>query len=392
MEHYKKKIAIFHPWIKSRGGGERVILEFLKNSDYETDVYTWIYEKDRTFEDFENFKIHVIAPKIAELFSRKYLLRGLFLPVALFSKIPLKKYDLFLISSAGLGELITLKNYKPKKTLCYSYTVLRAAHQHEFRWNLRYRYDSLLRKIPYIFAVKIYNIFERLSWKKIDMAFFDSSLVLKRAESKNLIKNKKNWVVYPPVDILKFKKLKTKEEKYFLYAARFNFNKRQDLLIKAWTKFVKKNPSFRLVLAGNIENRKYFEKLLKLAKQTKNIEIKTNVKEPDLLKLMANCLAFVFVPYAEDFGITPFEVLAAGKHLICVNQGGYMELIKDNKNVFKIQEKFYKKEMVEEINNSLEYFLKHKNKAKKIIFKELSIENFRKNISEIFKYAINNRN
>lgn len=392
MEHSKPKIAVFHPWIKSRGGGERVILEFLKDPDYEIDVYTWIYEKDKTFEEFENFKIHVIAPKIARLFSRKYLLRGLFLPIALFSKIPLNKYDLFLISSAGLGELIALKNYKPNKTLCYSYTILRAAHMHEFKWNLKHRYNNLLHKLLYVSAVKFYNIFERLSWKKIDMAFFDSSLVLKRAESKNLIKSKKKWVVYPPVDIFKFKKLKTKTEPYFLYAARFNFNKRQDLLIKAWTEFVKKNPSFKLILAGNIENKRYFEKLTELSKKTKNVEIKTNVKEPELLKLMANCLAFVFIPFMEDFGITPFEVLATGKPLICVDKGGFMELIKDNKNIFKIKEKFYEKEMVDEINKGLEYFLKNKKKAQKIIFKELSIENFRKNISEIFKYAINNKN
>lgn len=51
----KNKIAIFHPWIKSRGGAEKTVLELLKNFK-ESELYTWVYEPENTFEEFKNLK------------------------------------------------------------------------------------------------------------------------------------------------------------------------------------------------------------------------------------------------------------------------------------------------------------------------------------------------
>ena len=91
------RIALFHPWIKSKGGAEKVILEFLKNTKHKTDVYTWIYDKENTFEEFKNFNIKIISPRFMQKLARTHFLRGLFLPISFFSKINLKKYDRFLI-------------------------------------------------------------------------------------------------------------------------------------------------------------------------------------------------------------------------------------------------------------------------------------------------------
>lgn len=71
------KIALFHPWIKSKGGAERVVLEILKKSKdkrYKIDVYTWVYDENNTFEEFKKFKVNVIAPKFARKFRSSLLL------------------------------------------------------------------------------------------------------------------------------------------------------------------------------------------------------------------------------------------------------------------------------------------------------------------------------
>ena len=379
----KKRIALFHPWIKSRGGAERVILEILKSNKQDIELYTWVYDKENTFEEFKKFKINIIAPKIAKKFSRSYLLRGLFLPISLFSKIPLKKYDLFLIYSSGLGELITFRNYKPKKTIAYINTILRAAYKEDISWNLKHRYKKMFIKILYLMAAKIYRALEKIAWKKIDKAIFISELGLERAKKHNLLEDKKTEIVYPPVDIEKFKKLKLKKENYFLYLSRFNLVKRQDLLIKAWSKFTKLHPNYRLILAGNIENKKYFEKIKNIADKTKNIEIKTNLKDKEILELYSNCLAFIFIPFMEDFGIVPFEALATGKPLITVNKGGHIKLIENIPQVFKIEEKEDEKLMIEEINRTLERFLEAKINPKKINFKDLENKEFRKKIERV---------
>ena len=88
MKSEKLRIALFHPWLKSKGGAERVVLEFLKNTIHEVEVYTWVYLRESTFSEFKQFNVKVIAPKFFENFSNKFILRGLFLFTSLFSKIP----------------------------------------------------------------------------------------------------------------------------------------------------------------------------------------------------------------------------------------------------------------------------------------------------------------
>ena len=113
-----------------------------------------------------------------------------------------------------------------------------------------------------------------------------------------------------------------------------------------------------------------------MARRNKNIEFKVNLNEKDLVSLYENCLAGIFIPFREDFGIVPFEVLAAGKSLIAVDKGGYVELVKDFSQVFLIEEKNSRESLSKEIVLTLEKFLESNVKPKKINFKELNNKNF----------------
>ena len=379
----KQKIALFHPWLKSKGGAEKVVLGILKSKKYNIDIYTWVYDKENTFKEFQKFKINVIGPKISKKLSRLHILRGLFLPISIFSKIPLEKYDKFLISTSGVGEFITFKNYKKGKTYAYIHTPLREASDEIVEWNLKNRHNNFLKKQIYLTAVKIYKIFEKKAWKKLDVVIFNSELSFERAQKHNLLKNKKTAIIYPPIDVGKLNKLKIKKGNYLLYLSRINNPKRQDLLLKAWAEFIKKHPKEKLILAGNIENKKFFEKVQKLAKKTKNVEIKINPNEKEVLELYKNCKAVVFVPYNEDFGMIPFEALALGKHLIAVNKGGFAKLIEKVPHYHQIKEKENEREMIKEINNAFEKFLKSKIKAKKIKNLGNNIHKFKKEIEKV---------
>ena len=317
--------------------------------------------------------------------SRFYVLRGLFFPLSLFSKIPLENYDIFFISTAGMGELITLRNYKKDKTFAYVHTILRASHKDEINWNLKNRYKNSLSKNTYLLATKIYRVLEKKAWKNLDHVIFNSELSLERAKDHNLIKEKSVEVIYPPIEIEKFSKLKTKKGDYFLYVSRINNPKRQDLLLKAWPEFVKKNPKEKLILAGNIENKKFFKEVQRLAQKTKNVEIRINPDEKEVLELYKNCKAVVFIPHKEDFGIVPFEALALGKHLIAIDEGGFVKLIENIPQYHKIKEKESEKETIKEINKALDKFLKSKIKPRKIKNIGNSTHKFKKKIKKVLE-------
>ncbi|MFH1503086.1 MAG: glycosyltransferase [Candidatus Diapherotrites archaeon] len=385
LKERKLKIALFYPWIKSRGGAEKVLLEIMKIKDFNFDLYTWVYDEKDSFKEFKNLKINVIGSNILRKLSKMKLLRGLFLPFSLFSKIPLEKYDYFLIYTSGTGEFITFRNYKKGKTIGYVNTILRDAYPEIVKWNMKNIYKNVFSRIIYLASVKIYRFFEKIAWKRIDFPIFISEEGFKRAEKQGLLKNKKAKVIYVPVDTSNFLKLPSNKGSFFLYVSRFNPPKRQDLLIKAWIKFSKKYPNEKLILSGGLENKKYFEYIKKLSESAKNIDIKEGLDNEKILKLYGKSKAVIFVPFLEDFGIVPFEALATGKPIIAVDKGGYVDLIKGIPQYYPIKEAENEDLFVENIANSLKKFMKSNIKPKKINIKNISPQNFKKDIMKVFR-------
>jgi glycosyltransferase involved in cell wall biosynthesis len=376
----KKKIALFHPWLKSKGGAEKVVLELLKKSKHKIDVYTWVYDKENTFEEFEKYNVKVIAPKISQKLSRLYVLRGFLFPLGLLKKIPLKDYDKLLISTSGVAEFITFRNYKKGNTVAYVHTPLRVANKKIIKWNLENRYRSKLKKGVYILATRVYKMFEKRSWKKLDVVVFNSELSRARAHESRLLKSQDVKVIYPPISTAGRSK-KGKDKKYFLYVSRINPPKRQDVLIEAWKKSGVSKKGFRLILVGNVDSKEYGKKIEALIDDRKDIEVLSNISNKDLENLYANCTAGLFVPYQEDFGIVPLEVLSYGKQLIGVDEGGFVDLARKSGRFHEVKEKHSRQEMINEISKELKKFLKKSKKKGKL----LRMNNFVRDIDKILE-------
>jgi glycosyltransferase involved in cell wall biosynthesis len=371
-----KKIALFHPWIKSKGGAEKVVLEILEKSKHKIDLYTWVYDKENTFEEFKNYEVKVIAPKFAQKLSRTNILRGLMFPLGFLSKIPLKEYDLFLISTSGLGEFISFRNRIKGKTLAYVHTPLRAANRKIVKWEMKRK--NPLSKIFYLGAVIFYRIFEKSSWKKLDVIIFNSKLSKQRAEESKILKSKKNFVIYPPIEKTNIKN--NKKGNYFLYVSRINPPKRQLELLEAWKEFNKEFPKYRLILIGSEENKKYSRCVKTRINELKNVELKSNLNKKELENLYSNCLAGLFLGYQEDFGIVPLEIVNYGKPLIAIDEGGFVGAIG---NFHKIKEKHDSGEMIKEIERALKEFVKTKKKIK--TENKIKDKNFIKELDEVLE-------
>lgn len=53
--------------------------------------------------------------------------------------------------------------------------------------------------------------------------------------------------------------------------------------------------------------------------------------------IFARCLATIYIPIDEDFGLIPVESMAAGKPCIAANEGGLKETVVDGKTGFLIE-------------------------------------------------------
>jgi len=123
-------------------------------------------------------------------------------------------------------------------------------------------------------------------------------------------------VVHPPCDTARFKWLG--QEDFYLSPARLDSLKRVDIIIEAFARMPDKN----LVV---ISNGPEAGRIKKLAAGAKNIRILGLVDEQTYAGLMGKCIATVYIPRDEDFGMTPVESMAAGKPVVGVREGGLLE-------------------------------------------------------------------
>ncbi|KPA11502.1 Glycosyl transferase, group 1 domain protein [Candidatus Magnetomorum sp. HK-1] len=128
-------------------------------------------------------------------------------------------------------------------------------------------------------------------------------------------------VVYPPCDTSKFKW--QGQQDYYLSTARMDSLKRVDVIIKAFLNM----PEKKLIVISN----GCIKKNQNLARNAKNICFLEQVSEKKLLELIGNCIATVYVPIEEDFGMSPVESMSAGKPVIGVAEGGLTETVIHNK-------------------------------------------------------------
>lgn len=123
-------------------------------------------------------------------------------------------------------------------------------------------------------------------------------------------------VIYPPVDVNKFRHRNKKE--YFLFVGRLLPHKRPHLLIKVFSKIKKE----KLVIVGDGP---LAGMIKKFSQNFKNIMFLGSVSDKKLREVYENCKAVLYVTEKEPFGIVPIEANASGKPAIVSAEGGLPE-------------------------------------------------------------------
>lgn len=131
---------------------------------------------------------------------------------------------------------------------------------------------------------------------------------------------RESTVVYPPCDVARYQW--QEPEGYYLSTARLDVLKRVDLVVRAF----KEIPEKKLVVVSSGPERPRLEAL---AGDAANISFAGEVGDERLKELIGRCIATIYVPRDEDFGMSPVESMAAGKPVIGVAEGGLLETVVD---------------------------------------------------------------
>ncbi|MFB6209258.1 MAG: glycosyltransferase family 4 protein [Candidatus Nanohaloarchaea archaeon] len=320
------KIAIYQPYLKERGGMEKVVLEYAKNSEHKIEILTMNYDREGTFDEFEEAEVREIG---------NYGSPGSFLEQAinfgirpLFRKVGLEDYDVLVVSEAGFGSPITVRNDE-LPIIAYVHTPLRAALP---KFRQRYRQEFALPLRPFFpMFILGYNILERLGWSNFEKVIANSELTKNRMDSKGLRRKEEVEVINPGVEVEG--KSSSNYEKYFFYPSRFEPYKRQEMAIEAFKQAELED--FELVLAGASADENYVEELRVMAGE--NVRIEVDVPGDKWEELYSDSYSVLFCAEKEDWGIIPLEAGSFGKPVVAVDEGSTSETVEDNETGFLVE-------------------------------------------------------
>jgi glycosyltransferase involved in cell wall biosynthesis len=272
------------------------------------DLHTLIFVPGATSPRIE--KLNIIASPLSSLPGVKRYYRALLplFPWAIERK-ELLDYDLVISTSHAVAKSVRVASSTPH--LCYCFTPMRYVWDHV---------DTYLgRGLRRALATPIVSYLRRFDRRtstpeRVQRFVACSKTVAKRIER---CYGRDARVVYPPVDVERFRPNGKPPEDFYLVVAGFVAYKREDLAIDAFRRLAGR----RLIVAGDGPGRGRFAALA-----PHNVEFLGRVSDDELADLYARCKALIF-PGDEDFGMIPVEAQAAGRPVIALGSGGALETV-----------------------------------------------------------------
>lgn len=304
------KIAILHDYFDKKGGGERLILNTARA--LKADIYTGFIAYNKTFST-KGLNIKSLGVKQwLPVLLRNYMI------AKKFESYKFPEYDAFLIS--GFWSVSASDNHP---SILYCHTPPR------FMYDLREYFlnsANLLARPLFKLFIDYWKPKDQLYIRKFDKICPNSENVRNRVlkyYGKELYD--KCEVVYTGIATKKF--YYNKPEGFYLSTARLDPLKRIDLIINAFRQM----PGKKLFITGAGPEK---ARLQQIAKGHENIVFLGDVNEEKLIDLYARCNAVIVAAKDEDLGLSAIEAQAAGKPVIAVREGGFLETVNKKTGIF----------------------------------------------------------
>ena len=309
------KKALIHDWFSTYAGAEKCVESFTNIWD-DFEIYSLIdflsgADRNKILKGKRAHTSFIQKLPFAKDKYRNYL--PLF-PLAI-EQFDLSGYDVVLSSSHAVAKgVLTHSN---QLHIAYVHTPIRYA------WDLYHQYlresglDRGLKGMLAKYFLHKIRLWDASTVNRVDHYVANSRYIARRIKKTY---GKPSDVIYPPVDVDKFRLREAKEE-FYLTASRMVPYKKIDLIVEAFSQTDKK-----LLVIGDGPDMAKIK-----SKAGKNVELLGFADDETMADLMGRAKAFVFAA-EEDFGITPVEAQACGTPVICFGRGGARETVLDGES------------------------------------------------------------
>ena len=337
-------MIICHPYLTSKGGGERIVVKIAERFD--APIYACEYDKKRLWSDYQNLDVHIVKAFKPTFFGYRYA----------FGKLKLKTD---VVNAQGHpSQWVRIRN-KPVIWYCHFPPYIKKE----------------LNRYPVLPGMKL---IEKRVIDKIEYVFCNSEFIRQKLWE---YYHKKAEVLNPRCDVEEF--YCKKYQDYFLYHSSLHPRKRFEYAIKAIHIVRERHPEFKLKISGFPANRGYVERLRREIGDAG--EIIENPTDRQMYELFANAYACLYSPVVEDFGIVPTEYMSASKAVIAVNEGGPREIIVNAKTGYLVNSA---EEMAERMTELVENPVLNKKMGKegrRIAEKKYTWDSFLDRFGEVYE-------
>lgn len=304
--------------------------------------------------------------------GKKGIMRHLKLKLDLFLKTKfLKNYETVIFSwDATSGVWNVAKNVKK---IYYIHTIPRHLFDQKEKYLKKVKWFI---KPAYICMVYVFRFLYLAELKRMNVIIANSSHVALRISEITWRDDIK--VLYPCVDLDKFKPEKNIEKTYYLSFAKLATIKRVGVIIEAFKQITDKK---LVVIYWNNDPQK--DEFLALWKWFSNIEFIRLRDNNDLTGYINWAIATIFIPENEDFGMVAIESMACGVPVIGINDWWVKETIIDSFTWILIPKEGRVNDLIETINKfDLQTSLSMKSNCTERA-SEFSLENFTDKLKQI---------
>lgn len=306
------KIALVHDYLNQYGGAERV-LEELHRLYPQAPIYTSVYDAP----SMKNLGFDDRGKDIRTSFMERLPLRDklpryyfTFLYPHAFSRFNLSGYDIIISDASYAAKYVTKK--PGAIHICYCHTPPRFLYGYDTDSSTKMNW--LERRLAGLWKVYLRRLDQRKA-RNVDIWIANSQSIRQKIYKAYGVQAE---VIYPPVNLDRFKNMKTSDQGYYFVVSRLGEYKRVDVIVQAFNEL-----GWPLKVVGRGPQAEYLRSIAK-----DNVTILDALPDDQVTQMYADCHAFVLAAY-EDAGITQLEAMACGKPVIALGRGGYLETIVD---------------------------------------------------------------